>query len=304
MSAHVLKQRQSLPLAQKVMMAKRRIREFYGAMNGDVYVAFSGGKDSTVLLDLVRQCYPDVPAVFADTGLEYPEVRAFVKTFDNVEWVKPEMSFRRVLEEYGYPVVSKAVSRYVSDMRVQGSRNANTKHLRMTGMTADGRFLRSMMLPYKWRFLVDAPFKISAKCCDFMKKRPIGGYVKRTGCSPIMGTMASDSSQRQRQYVRAGGCNVISAGKAKSAPLSAWLEEDIWQYIRERSLPYCSIYDTGVKRTGCMFCMFGVHLEKEPNRFQRMKKTHPKLWSYCADKLGLRDVLAYLKVPCGDENER
>ena len=64
-----LKQKQSLPLEAKIAMTLRRIREWYEYWDGNVYVSFSGGKDSTVLLHLVRQHYPGVPAVFSDTGL-------------------------------------------------------------------------------------------------------------------------------------------------------------------------------------------------------------------------------------------
>lgn len=106
-----LKYKQSLPLDTKVAMTKLRIREWvqeYGTEG--VYVAFSGGKDSTVLLHIVRGMYPTIPAVFLDTGLEYPEIREFVKTFNNVEWLKPKMNFRQVIEMYGYPFFSKEVS--------------------------------------------------------------------------------------------------------------------------------------------------------------------------------------------------
>ena len=105
-----LYQMQSLPLKHKITMTKQRIRGWYEHWDGNVYVSFSGGKDSTVLLDIVRQMYPDVPAVFVDTGLEYPEIREFVKTFDNVTWLKPKMNFRQVIEKYGYPFISKEVS--------------------------------------------------------------------------------------------------------------------------------------------------------------------------------------------------
>lgn len=103
-------QLQSLPLEQKVILTRARLRDWYTYCKGNVYVSFSGGKDSTVLLDIARQMYPHIPAVFVDTGLEYPEIRDFVRTFDNVIWLKPSKQFRQILMTEGYPVVSKEVS--------------------------------------------------------------------------------------------------------------------------------------------------------------------------------------------------
>ena len=110
-----LKIRQALPLEQKVLMTKARIREWvnYYGLEG-VYVSFSGGKDSTVLLHIARSIYPDMKALFVDTGLEYPEIRDFVKTFDNVDIVKPRLNFKQVIEKYGYPFISKEVAECVS----------------------------------------------------------------------------------------------------------------------------------------------------------------------------------------------
>ena len=92
MTAQQLKQLQTLPLDVKIRKTEQRIKEWYEHWDGDVYVSFSGGKDSTVLLHIVRKLYPDVPAVFSDTGLEYPEIKEFVKTFDNVRIVRPKYS--------------------------------------------------------------------------------------------------------------------------------------------------------------------------------------------------------------------
>ena len=108
----------SLPLDIKVAKSKLRIREwidYYGEDN--VYISFSGGKDSTVLLDLVRKVNKNVLAVFVDTGLEYPEVKEFVNTIDNVKIIRPAMSFKQVIETYGYPMVSKEQANYLDDIR-------------------------------------------------------------------------------------------------------------------------------------------------------------------------------------------
>src|SRR5690606_30125947 len=107
MDAKQLKDLQSLPLKYKSMISLERIREWYEYWDGQVYVSFSGGKDSTVLLHIVRQLYPEVPAVFCDTHLEYPEVREFALSQPNVIKLTPKLTFRQVIEKYGYPVISK-----------------------------------------------------------------------------------------------------------------------------------------------------------------------------------------------------
>ena len=104
---------QAWPLERKIRVTQAKILEWHHHYGGKVAVSFSGGKDSTVLLDLARRAFPDLPAVFVDTGLEYPEIREFVKTVPNVTWLRPEMPFSKVISEYGYPVVSKDVARRV-----------------------------------------------------------------------------------------------------------------------------------------------------------------------------------------------
>ncbi len=109
-----LQSMQALPLSAKVSLTKQRIREWVNEYGEDgVYVSFSGGKDSTVLLHIAREEYPGLKAVFSDTGLEFPETREFVKQFDNVDWVRPKMSFVEVIKKYGYPMISKEVSECV-----------------------------------------------------------------------------------------------------------------------------------------------------------------------------------------------
>lgn len=104
-----LMQRQALPLRAKVLMSQNRIREWYSHFGGNVCISFSGGKDSTVLAHLVHEIYPDVPLAFADTGLEYPEIRKFAEKM-GAEFVRPKMRFDEVISKYGYPLISKEVA--------------------------------------------------------------------------------------------------------------------------------------------------------------------------------------------------
>jgi tRNA(Ile)-lysidine synthase TilS/MesJ len=105
------------PFARKIAWALKQIRVWYDVHGGRVYVSFSGGKDSTALLHLVRSLYPDVPAVFANTGLEFPEIVKFARNFENVTVIRPEMSFKAVLRKYGYPVISKENAGYLREIR-------------------------------------------------------------------------------------------------------------------------------------------------------------------------------------------
>lgn len=109
-----LKLLQALPLELKIAKTKARIKEwvdFYGV--DGVYISFSGGKDSTVLLHIARSMYPNIKAVFSDTGLELPSIRSFVKTHENVDWLKPKMTFGEVVKQYGYPLFSKEISQAI-----------------------------------------------------------------------------------------------------------------------------------------------------------------------------------------------
>jgi 3'-phosphoadenosine 5'-phosphosulfate sulfotransferase (PAPS reductase)/FAD synthetase len=291
----ILTQRQRMPLDLKIDFSLQRIRHWYEKYSGNVYVAFSGGKDSTALLNLVRSRYPDVPAVFVDTGLEYPEIREFVKATPNVTWLKPTKTFKEVVEHHGFPVVSKVVSRAISRIRSPGS----SEQSRNKAMNGDERGSYGK-LPAKWRFLLDAPFRVSDRCCEVMKIRPIHRYHKETGRAGIVGTMAADSNSRRKQYL-VHGCYLDHLSVPRSTPMAFWTDADIWEYLRSNGVPYCSIYDTGVRHTGCMFCMFGIAQEASPNRFELMAKTHPSQHAYCMDRLGLRDVLSFLGIPTGDE---
>jgi len=223
-----LKQRQALPLELKERYTESRIRNWYDHWLGEVYISFSGGKDSTVLLHQVRRLYPEVPAVFVN-GLVYPEIRQFVKTIDNVIWLRPKMPFSKVIEEQGYPIISKENAQKIYEIR-------NTKSDKLRNKRLYGDEKGYGKLPEKWNFLLTADFKISNKCCDIMKKRPIKKYEKDTGRWPFVGTMASDSSSRTISYLRKG-CLSFDSKRPMCTPIGFWLEYYICEYMHKYHVP-------------------------------------------------------------------
>lgn len=258
---------------------------------------------------------------FSDTGLEYPEVREHVKSFPKyledkygieveliMDYPKDKdgkrITFKNVIFTYGYPIVSKTVSRQIKDVRKLGNNC-------WAARCFDGREYGKYNMQ-KWKYLIDAPFKISNNCCNVMKKHPAHKFDKSSGLKPIIGTMACESTLRRSQWLQQG-CNSFDANNPASKPLSFWTEQDILQYIVQFKIPIASVYGeiiqddkgkyhtTGCSRTGCVFCAYGCHLEKEPNRFQRLKQTHPKLWEYCMKPtseggLGMKEVLEFIGV--------
>lgn len=300
-----LRELQALPLDLKILKTKNRIKEWYDYFGGQVYVSFSGGKDSTVLLHIARELYPDIEAVFVNTGLEYPEIRKFVKTFDNVTILRPKMRFDEVLKTYGYPLVSKEVSECVSQgkkARVSSKYQYRLQQLYGTAKDKNGK--KSLYSKERYAPLLDVDFEISHNCCNVMKKTPIHKFNKTTGKKPITAQMASESRLRETKWLL-NGCNGFDMKSPISNPMSFWTEQDVLHYIKGNNIPIASVYGdivykgddgmlyvnsicggnlctTGCQRTGCMFCAFGAHLEKE-SRFVRLKQTHPKHYKYCMD---------------------
>lgn len=115
-----LYQWQALPLNIKVRMTAERIRNWVNEFGEDgVYLSFSAGKDSTVLGHIIREVcgYKNIPFVFVDVPTQYPELKQFAMTFDNLEILKPKISFAEVCSKYGFPLFSKEISECVAGSR-------------------------------------------------------------------------------------------------------------------------------------------------------------------------------------------
>lgn len=283
-------QMQSLPLDAKIIMTKQRIKVWYESWckfkitntktgktrfvvfdtrgdkepplkkneyseyvdDGQVYVSFSGGKDSTVLLHLVRQMYPDVEAVFVNTGLEYPEIQGFVKTFDNVTILKPAMRFDEVIKTYGYPVISKEISQKVHDARNNPKSYA---HQQFDGVYVSKNGKTNKYDVQKYKPLLSVDFSISDKCCKIMKKKPAKEYEGQTGKKPFMAQMASEGKLRCRAWL-ANGCNAFKSKRPVSNPMSFWTEQDVLQYIKNIALllqAFMAMLITTKNRNKCGF---------------------------------------------------
>lgn len=289
-----LQQKQSLPLNIKVMMTKRRITEWYNKYNGMVYISYSGGKDSEVMLHLIKELFPDVSIVFIDNGVEETRLHALKKA---EVVIYPKFSIYEVWTKYGLPFPSKQQANYIYKIK-----NTNSDYLRnrlLTGIMKDGS--KTMFkLSNKWLRIVESDIKVSDRCCWYLKKEPFQRYNKESGKKPFIGTMASDGMERKKQYKQHGCFNLE---KEQCMPLGFWTEQDILQYILDNNLDYAKenygdiikfnnlLKTTKAKRTGCFPCGFGVHLEKEPNRFQRMSLDEPKkhnviLFNWCNGDMG------------------
>ena len=206
-------------------MSQRRIRDWYDYLDGDVYVSFSGGKDSTVLKHLVENTSGvyNVPSLFVNTGLEFPELQNFAMRQSNVVTVRPDMRFDEVIKKYGYPVIGKKQARYIRDLQNPTDRNKATRNLRLTGYNRKGDYCPTQKLADKWVYLKDAPFKVSEQCCDVMKKRPFQKYGKETGRKPYVGTMACESELREKEWKKSG-CNAFDSKKPQSKVAEAFIQ--------------------------------------------------------------------------------
>jgi 3'-phosphoadenosine 5'-phosphosulfate sulfotransferase (PAPS reductase)/FAD synthetase len=278
------------PYSFKIDRAKGLIKEWYETFDGNVAVAFSGGKDSTVLLHLVRSLYPDVKALFVNTTVEFPEIVAFVKKQKNVSIIKPKMSFFSIIKKYGYPIISKQVCRNVA-----GIKNAKSTGVYNCVMAKKFPPTSIVNLSRRWEILLTAPFDCTAKCCDILKEEPMKQVGRKLNYKNYVGVRTEESRLRKVSWEKFG-CNAFEQKTPQSRPMMLWSDGDVDRYIKENNVEICSLYtELGFKRTGCVYCMFGI--DRERDKFLKLKETHPKLYNYAMTKLGYTKILDYLNIP-------
>ena len=273
-------QKQSMPLDMKIKMSERRIRDFYEHNSGNVFVAFSGGLDSTVVLHLVRNIYPNCGAVFCLTP-DYRLSLEFIKRTENVIWIKGKKTFHEVCKEKGVPYPTKVMACSIRKLKHQNLSDEYKNKL----LNGDSRGTFGMVSK-KYQWLIKSDLEVSEECCDILKKRPMKKFVREHNkCGIITGTKASDTTTRKVQYLRRG---CFDNDNNKLDAIGFWTDDDVKKYLKIYSVPYCVVYDEGIHHTGCKYCLFGIESEPRPNRFDWMREHEPEDYRYAIEVLQLQ----------------
>jgi 3'-phosphoadenosine 5'-phosphosulfate sulfotransferase (PAPS reductase)/FAD synthetase len=282
------------------------IDSFYLQNDGKIYVAYSGGKDSEVLRDLVLSIYPNIKCVFVDTGMEIETREHAIKKSSDI--IKPKKHSYEIWKKYGLPFPSKQQANFL--YKIQTTKSDYLRSRLMTGIMKDGS--KTMFkLSEKWKPLINSGFKFSDKCCYYLKKEPFKRFNKMSGLAPVIATMAEEGFERKKMYLQ-NGC--INLKTNQCTPLGFWTEQDILEYLVTRDIDYCkSAYGeivkkdgkyetTKARRTGCFNCLYGIHLENKPNRLERMKISNPIMWLSLIKGQKIGELLDKCNIPYGGKD--
>lgn len=265
-----------------------------------------------------------------------------LKREDGSSWSKA-----KVIQEFGFPVLSKEIASKIEQLQNPSPKNKTVRHAIITGETGEyggNRTGTRMQLSQKWleKFggyenetenvnYQKPPFRVSSKCCYYLKEKPCDDWAREHNSVPFLGLMASEGGRRQKSLM-INGCNYWTDGTKRSCPFAIFERDDIlrlaidmdqyyhehWKEFGEEEINSTipSVYGdivyenghyrtTGAQRTGCSMCGFGIHLEKRPHRFDRLYVNNYKEWEYlmfrcCQDEkgnyFGWGRVLDYIEV--------
>lgn len=337
--------KQKSPYSFKRRYAEIRAWEFVNECDkrGLNYHVSIGGLDSITLYLFLKSIDIDAPGVSV-SYLEDKSIQEIHKQLgiirlssakkeDGTTWNKTQ-----ILQEFGFPVLSKEVASKIEHLQSPTEKNKTIRHAIITGETgAYGGWQKNskMKLAQKWLNLFAgyenenenvnykiAPFKVSSKCCYYLKEKSSHDWAKEHNSVPFLGLMASEGGRREKSLM-INGCNYFGKSTIRSAPFAIFNRQDILQLALELNVPIPAIYGTIEKdekgmlyttraqRTGCSMCGFGIQLErKRPHRFDRLREDNPKEWHYwmyecCTDengeKYGWGKVLDYIGIGWEDD---
>lgn len=322
--------KQQLPYEFKVRYAEVRAREFATECDkrGLNYHVSVGGLDSITLYLFLQSIGIRAPGISV-SHLEDVSIQRIHKQLgierlpplkrpDGTPWTKTA-----VIQQFGFPVLSKETASKIELLQNPTEKNATVRHAIITGETGaygGNRKGTRMKLSQKWLNLFggleneaegvnyqSAPFKVSSKCCYYLKEKPCDDWARKHNSVPFLGLMASEHGRREKSLM-INGCNYFGASTTRSAPFAIFDRQDILQLALDLQTPVPEIYGeivrdadgvlrtTKAQRTGCSMCGFGIHLEKRPHRFDRLRESNPKEWEFWMYEMGWGAVLDYIGV--------
>ena len=310
---------------RKVAHAKEMAEAFYwwAKENGKGVHLSVGGLDSITLHYFLESISLPVTCISCSSleGRGVQAVHQRIKHEMNAEysyWVgdgdapkfivlKPLKSKIEVLQQYGWPVISKEKARHIDALQNPTEKNATMRHAIITGETgAYGGFKKNsrMKLPQKWLNLFGgadpegaalgyqaAPFQVSDKCYYFLKEKPCSDWAREHNSVPYMGLMASEGGRREKS-LKMHGCNYYGKTTTRSAPFAIFSRQDLLQLALDLDVPVPAeygeiardangnLYTTKAQRTGCTMCGFGIHVEGRPHRFDILREENPREWEF------------------------
>lgn len=317
-------QRQSLPYEAKLVHAEKVAYEFrdWAIGNNKNLCVSIGGLDSLTLYKFLIKLGIDATPVSVSV-LEDITIQRIHRDIPGMVFLKPIMSKVDVIKQFWFPVISKEKAGKIEMLQNPTDKNTTVRHAIMTGETGkQGGFRKGtrMRLPQKWLNLFGgpenesygtsyktAPFKVSNKCCYYLKEKPCNDWQKNNNMVPYLGMMASEGGQREKALFK-NGCNYFGKTVVRSAPFAIFHRQDLLRLAVELEVPVPEIYGsietqvdgtlhtTKAQRTGCSMCGFGIHIEKRPHRFDRLRETNLKEWEFWMYQIGWGEVLNYIGV--------
>lgn len=314
----------ALPYEAKVNLARNRIRDWAETceLYGKSYAVSVGGLDSITLLALCRDQLGESCRGISVSSLEDKSIQNVHKEMGVIE-IKPLKSKKQVIDEYGYPIISKLMSAKISRLQTPNDTSPIIKAY-MTGEEgAWGHYKTNpkFKIPDKWlelfgglyqEFRPDlecktAPFKVSDQCCFWLKEEPARRYQEEHNIWPFLGLMQSEGGRR-RYSLMAHGCNYVGETTARSCPFNFFNRQDLLQLALDLKIHVPEIYGeivrdkngklrtTKAQRTGCSMCAYGIEREKRPHRYDRLFDRNPAEWKYWMFTMGFGAVLDYIGV--------
>jgi 3'-phosphoadenosine 5'-phosphosulfate sulfotransferase (PAPS reductase)/FAD synthetase len=313
---------QALPYRVKRTWAIAKAKEFYDYFDGKVACSV-GGLDSMVLITLIRKYVNEDVVGVSVSALEDKSIQRIHQQMPNMVLLKPYKSMSQVIKDHGFPVISKEKAGKIQMLQRPTDKNACVRNAIITGDTGEYGGWRKgtrMRLPQKWLNLFagpenekygtnykTAPFRVSPDCCYHMKEKPADDWFKANKFKPFMGLMASEGGQRQKALMK-HGCNYFGKTVQRSCPFAIFERDDLLRLAVELEVPVPEIYGeikekpdgtlytTLAQRTGCNMCGFGIHIEKRPHRFDRLRRQNPQEWKFWMYDMGWGEVLDYIGI--------